>query len=533
MGVVMRHAPELTNIIFELYRSGRVRDTKIREELYDIRNNKLHTKKKRGLKDLAARYLGVQMVKGEDSWQLRYGELIDVPISQWPHDAVQYALNDARYTLEVFNAQTIEMPDEGLQCRAAFSLFLMSGYGIITDPVLVKELGDELNSEHDHLKKFLMEKAFLRSEGVKKGAKDTAYIQHYVNELYDGKAPLTKGGEKGENKKVQINQDSLTPISYDPTIEKYLLYSQISTLRNTFLPTVEAGTRHRINHGYNTLVRTGRTSSYKPNSQNFPRGTDDFPIAKKVRRCFIPRPGFLYASCDYAAAELRAVAQLCFTLFGRSALRDDFIAGKDPHMELAKEMGIDRGNLVKAANFGFWGGLGPPAFVEYARNMYGLHLTIQQAHQTKLRWMKKNPEQVAYFKVTKYAYQQGSTTQFKSKRVRGGITYTSSANTLFQGLVADAIKDAMFVVTDACYSSPTHILYGARPVFMLHDELILEVKEDVAHEQAKELQRIMMSVASEWMPDVPQTGDVCLMRRWFKEAEPVYDQEERLIPWSP
>lgn len=52
---------------------------------------------KSGLGDLIWRYLGIDLSadkKGADSWRLRYGELIGVPIAEWPPEALRYALED-------------------------------------------------------------------------------------------------------------------------------------------------------------------------------------------------------------------------------------------------------------------------------------------------------------------------------------------------------------------------------------------------------------------------------------------------------
>ena len=43
--------------------------------------------------------LDVAADKGPDSWRMRYGELVDVPLEEWPEDAVRYALEDGPKTL--------------------------------------------------------------------------------------------------------------------------------------------------------------------------------------------------------------------------------------------------------------------------------------------------------------------------------------------------------------------------------------------------------------------------------------------------
>lgn len=56
---------------------------------------------KAGLDALAARYLGLDLSKdkkGADAWRKRYGELIGIPVADWPEEAVRYAREDPRLT---------------------------------------------------------------------------------------------------------------------------------------------------------------------------------------------------------------------------------------------------------------------------------------------------------------------------------------------------------------------------------------------------------------------------------------------------
>lgn len=48
--------------------------------------------------------------KGEDSWRLRYGELVDVPLAQWPLAAVLYAIKDGPRTLAAWLHQAARPP---------------------------------------------------------------------------------------------------------------------------------------------------------------------------------------------------------------------------------------------------------------------------------------------------------------------------------------------------------------------------------------------------------------------------------------
>ena len=281
----------------------------------------------------------------------------------------------------------------------------------------------------------------------------------------------------------------------------------------------------------------------KPNLQNQPRKIG-------VRECFIPRPGFVYVACDYDAAELRALAQVCYTLFKKSAMREAVIEGRDLHLDLGATMlGIDyeealsrKGEtevkearqFAKIANFGFPGGLGAEAFTKYA-NGFGYDIDMSFAKQLRKAWFLRWPEMKPYFeRAASVSSDLGSkrVVHLFSKRVRGGVRFTQAANTLFQGLVADGAKAALFQVQDECWNDLGTPLYGCRPVVFVHDEIIMEAPEDRAAEAAEHLSIVMNREMQKWLPDVPVTSSAHLMRRWQKDADTVRDTSGRLMVWG-
>src|SRR5690606_39100518 len=92
----------------------RIFDTMIREKLLDIAEGKYrgwtkvngrNVRREYGLANLARRYLGIDLAKGDDTWRLRYSELYNVDLRDWPESAKQYAMSDATSTLLVDQAQ--------------------------------------------------------------------------------------------------------------------------------------------------------------------------------------------------------------------------------------------------------------------------------------------------------------------------------------------------------------------------------------------------------------------------------------------
>jgi DNA polymerase I-like protein with 3'-5' exonuclease and polymerase domains len=183
--------------------------------------------------------------------------------------------------------------------------------------------------------------------------------------------------------------------------------------------------------------------------------------------------------------------------------------------------------FAKICNFGFPGGLSAPSFVEYAEG-YGVTVEPEKAKFLRDAWFKRWTEMKPYFNIVSAASESGEPiTQIRSGRVRGGATYCAIANGWFQGLASDGAKEACWRVAKECYVITESPLFGARPVFMIHDELGLELPYAVwgaerSAKAAERLREIMIEAMQRWVPDVPITCRPVMMMRWFKGAEQVF-----------
>lgn len=351
-----------------------------------------------------------------------------------------------------------------------------------------------------------------------------------------------------------------------------------------------------IQTSYEVLMETGRTSSSKnkiirnsmglqnPNRKpvmedvldKFGKYVRDEKTGKKkkepakdengrvvggVRECFIARDGKTLMACDFGQAELVSLAEITYAAFGYSKMRDLLNADMDIHVDFGKEVhatrkGVklsyeaawklykekdadlkDMRQLAKAADFGFPGGLGWASFQSYARKAWGVVLTGEEAKQLKAYWLRHFPEMRLYFKWISDLVEAGDgitdIQSYMSGRWRGRCFYTQACNNLFQSLTADAAKAALFEVTRLCHTVKSSDLYGCRPLLFVHDEIIAEAPREQAAEAAKEMERVMIKVYSEYTPNVKITATAHLMDRWSKDAEATYDERGKLIPWEP
>lgn len=541
---LLRRDPTFASNVFRAYAENRMCDTFIREKLLAIAQGWLNIDPrtgqptKFGLADAVSRHLGLKLdgKDGDDIWRLRYHELDGVPLADWPLAARDYALADAEYPLMVALAQApVGSPvlsdqldpittklggvvDEARQCRAFLSLHLQAAWGVRTDKETVETWAHEIELALDDANAGLRRIGVLRPNGTK----DTKHLQHLVERDFQWRnleAPRTDPTNKYPDGQVKIDGETLLSCT-TPELRAWGEAAHYEKWRTTYLQPAILGLTGVLPYNYNPLVASGRTSSYGTNAQNPPR-------KGRFRECIAARPGMVFCSVDYNAAELAGLAQIHYWLFGRSALRDTINAGIDAHAPVAAQLaGVSTEEMLrwltkdnenyrrakglfrqaaKVANFGIPGGLGARTLVTYAEGM-GVDLyeisaeldpslrTTRDEERAKIAfnyaqhiidtWSVAVPEGPEYMGLINDALRgQESFTfmQFGSQRQRGDCGYCDGCNTGFQGIVADGAKEAIWRLTVACYLPPqqAHSILTAPGVYwqeMDEDEVMAACK---------------------------------------------------------
>lgn len=544
LGVLVQADPTLMPLVFDALDNDRIHDTMLLEQLIKIAEGRSKFDHRQGgkppsytLAALAAEHLGVDVQgKGPDAWRFRYRELDGLPFDQWPRAAVDYAKFDAELTARVFKEQLAACggdlpPTYHDQIRAAWALHLMSAWGMRTDPASVAALRAVLEGRLYSKRAMLIEAGVLRADGTK----DTKAIKARVVAALGDATPRTdKSNVKTSEAVLRMTADPALLALADTLVDQKEL--------STYLPILEQGTTRPVNARYRVCVDTSRTACSRPNMQNQPRRSG-------VRECWAPRDGWVYISADYHVAELCALGQLCLHLFGHSRLAEDIRAGLDPHLAVgAQLLGISyaeaaerRGDpdvkkarqTAKALNFGAPGGLGAATFQAFAAG-YGVDIDEDGARDLLEVWKETYPEMALYFTWIGEQTQRGRFTYYHpiTGFIRGDVGFCDGCNMGFQHLVAQGAKAALYEVQRECWTS-TGALAGCRPVVFIHDEIIMEAPEAIASEAAARLSDVMVRELAKLIPDVPIQADAAMMRRWHKGAEPLHDEQGRLIPWEP
>lgn len=574
--------------IFDAYDTGRVRCTMVRQMLLDVAlgmrkfrtaADGTATRSTYSLADLVRLYFNEDLPK-EDTWRLRYGLLDGVPVEQWPPEATSYAIRDSVEARRVFLAQEKEMiehfgdvlPNEKEQQQAAWALHLMEAWGIRAEKAYVDKFLDNCREKIQEMQDALKDTGIFKADGsrtmseIRRRVVASLTKQGVQVPMTEPSARFPEGQVSTDKETLEMTDDeNLHILAESMTYAKHL---------GQWGPVLQAAQDRPVCCRYNPLVDTGRTScsggegQEGTNFQNPPRKGD-------VRPALVPRAGWVYVFNDADTIELRAHAQNCLELLGWSRMaemlqRQYHEGGPDLHLILAASiLGVstqeaqqrmlagdremdDARQFAKIPNFGFPGGLGAPTFVTYAARQMSkaqfnkwfgeTHIQrIQFAQHIRELWFETFPENREYFYIIggmvdgQYG---GNIQQLKSGRRRGRVSFTAAANGFFQGRVADAMKEVLWVLAWECYlgkiygSSKISPLKGSRPFIFLHDEPGTECPEATAYERSIRQQEITVEVLNKWMPDIPCTSTAVITRRWYKGAKPV-KVDGRLVPSRP
>lgn len=544
LGVLAKRFPDLLPHIFAAYNEGRILCTYVGDKLRNIREGRKN-QDGASLKDLTKEFYGYDLAKGEDTWRLRYGELLHVPISKWEPEAKEYALDDAVWHFAVYlKLAKLELADWERQSCHAFWAELMGDHGVMTDPLMVDEAVKAIKLLNDEDRALLIKNGMLSPKGPNEWKRNTKIAKDHMIKVMTALGAPYKTTDTGG---VSLDEDA-TRASGDPTLKAYSRYvsqnKRVTDLERLYQPPIQSQ--------FMSLIDTGRMSC------RIGKNTNGFqlhnpPRKGPVRECFIARPGKVFLLADLDTAEMRSWAQICLWICGFSRVAEALNKGIDPHLVYAadllakeyaeakalydagdKETGEAR-DFSKIPNFGFMGGMGPESFVEYCRISFNRIITLEDSKRYKATWKKNWTEEGPYFKFVnkQLAGRETATiTQFLSGRVRGGAWYTEIANGYFQGLTSDLVKSIAWRLTQEGYVNHGTSLFGLRLWNTFHDEFMGEIDEEQGHEAAIRLREVVEDEGRRWIPDVASKTTPVLTRRWYKGAKPVY-LDGRLVPSKP
>jgi DNA polymerase-1 len=266
-----------------------------------------------------------------------------------------------------------------------------------------------------------------------------------------------------------------------PVVETLLRYREVEKLRSTYGESLlgEVGAEGRIHATFQqTVARTGRLSSDRPNLHNIPVRTEE---GRQLRRAFVPAKGHRFLVADYDQIELRVIAHLA----ADPGLILAFAEEQDIHRTTAarvfgvpaEEVTGPQRNRAKMVSYG----------LAYGMEAFGLaqRLSIDTAEAQEIldAYFNAFPSVRAYMEKTVIeARSKGYTeTLFGRRRSLPDLLSPNrnlrmaaerqAMNAGIQGLAADLFKVALVRLDGAIENQGL----ASRLVLQVHDEVLVEV----------------------------------------------------------
>ncbi|MGI9080555.1 MAG: DNA polymerase I [Acidimicrobiales bacterium] len=441
------------------------------------------------LDDLALRYLGLE-VRSPDApppGQLDLGGTAADPAQKATRRAV--AVSRLAPTLaQVLDDRGLRRLYDDVERPLVRVLARMEKVGVRVDVAQLRGLYEGLVTEGRQLEAQIQE---LAGEAFK--VNSTPQLRHV---LFD---QLGLQPQKKTKTGFSTDAASLEKLrGQHPIIEPLLRYREVEKLRSTYGESLlgEVGDDERIHASFNqTVARTGRLSSDRPNLHNIPVRTAE---GRRIRRAFIPADGCRFLVADYNQVELRVIAHLAQD----PGLIEAFASGHDIHRATAARLfATDPGAVTvaqrsKAKMVSYGLAYGMEAFGLGQR----LAIPTEEAAAILDAYFVAFPSVRSYMETTvAEARDRGYTeTLFGRRRQIPELSSTNyrlrqagerqAMNAGIQGLAADIFKVAL-VRLDRSLEAAGLL---SRLVLQVHDEVILEVppaEEDTAAELTVEAMR--------------------------------------------
>jgi DNA polymerase-1 len=414
-------------------------------------------------------------------------------------DAIRKELLETKM-LSLF--ETIEMP-------LIYTLYDMEERGIMVNKEELSAYGERLSGKIETL-----EQEIYRLAGEEFNINSPKQLGVILFEKM--KLPFGKKTKTGYSTSAEVLEKLKCE---DPIVSQILEYRQLTKLKSTYADglSVYIGEDKRIHGKFNqTVTATGRISSTEPNLQNIPVRME---LGREIRKVFIPKPGYIFLDADYSQIELRVLAHMS----GDEKLIEAYQKAEDIHRitaslvfhtPLSEVTPLQRRN-AKAVNFGIvYGissfGLGQDLNItrkeaeEYINNYFATYPGIKSFLDGLVEKGKKDGYVETMF------HRRRPVPELSSKNfMQRSFGERIAMNSPIQGTAADIIKIAMLRVNEALKERGLK----SQLILQVHDELLVETKEEEATEVREILAKEMKHAAKLL---VPLEIDVKEGKSWYE-----------------
>ncbi len=385
---------------------------------------------------------------------------------------------------------------DGIETPLVRVLAKMEVAGIGIDRTELRKISDELKISAATLQSRVQELA-----GHEFNVNSTQQLRTV---LYD-----ELGLKPGKKTKTGYSTDAQTLESLrgvHPIIDALLSYREVEKLRSTYGENLlaEVAADGRIHASFRqTVARTGRISSDRPNLHNIPVRTE---LGKQFRRAFVPAEGYSFLVADYDQVELRVIAHLS----GDVGLIEAMSSGSDVHRVVAssvyqvpaEEVTHTQREFCKMVSYG----------LAYGMEAYGLSqrlgIPVEEAAAIIDRYFGAFPRVKQYMDETVVEARERGATRTMFGRLRPLPDLDASnyrlrqaaerqaMNAGIQGLAADIFKLALVRLDRYLEQGGL----ASRLVLQVHDEVIVEVAAGEEEEAGRLTEEALTGAADLQVP---------------------------------
>ena len=470
------------------------------------------TNTKHTIKDIANHYLDIdldELIPKKEDTQLNIFEQVKDISNKEEVGAYVYALNKLySVTMEKMKSDGSIKLFEEIEMPLIYVLGDMQFNGMYVEKSELEKFGKELKERLNITKTEIYELA---------GEEFNVNSTQQLGKILFEKLKLT---EPKKNKKgYATDVETLEGIKDEhPIVQKVLDYRSLTKLNSTYvdglIPFINPKD-NKIHAVFNqTITATGRISCTEPNLQNIPSHEGE---GKNIKKSFKAKEGYVFIDADYSQIELRVLSHIAKDETMIEAFKND----EDIHKQVAsKVFGVpmakvtkEQRSRAKAVNFGIIYGITAFGLSQQlkigrkeAQNYIDNYLKKYSGIKTFMEDIVKKAEEEGF--VETLFGRRRYVPELKSKNyvVRQFGTRVAM-NTPIQGTAADIMKIAMNKVFTGIKD------LDAKVVLQVHDELVLEVKEE-QKEKAKEILQSSMENAVKL--DVPLKVELSEGKTWFE-----------------
>lgn len=450
-------------------------------------------------------------------------------------EVIKYAARDVEYLDSIMLYQKDEIDIHKLndvvelEQQSLFPLAMIEYYGISLDITKWQETKKKINASVEEAEKAI--KKYLISINSKYVVKDYTLF---------GTEDKMSINLKSSQQKLAMLQSFIPEL--ESTQERFLNkykkeykivnllvdYNKKVKLKSSFGDRLEKDinpTTGKIHTNIWQILATGRISTSNPCLHQIPAHSE---LGKEIKASFVSRKGYSFIGCDYSGQELRVLAQLSKEPVWLEILNSE---DSDLHTRLAmKTFGIEKDkvrtpspikntltyrDVQKTLNFGLAYGMSEYKLSEE------LGISVEEAKQIIKDFFKEVPTLYKFLtKLGQFGVMNGYIRTYPYRRIRWlnidgspkskGAAERQAKNHPIQGTSADMVKRAMCLI----YNKIQEHDDGTILILQVHDEIILEVKDEYTNKWVDILKDCMQQASREIIPDVKMPLDAWVSKFW-------------------